>query len=666
MAEGAEEDSYSDKFVQSQIDYYKKHGLSGNNSDRLRINGALNQYQRIKNKRIKDGTWSLDQGVAEDMPPPENARKTQIAGTLPTYKKAADILNKTGVKGKALDFGAGLGMGTGELGPDAHSYEPFPGDKFKPHFVDVTKIPDNSYHKIVNLNVLNVVPNTGEHKIRDSIVKNIGRVLAPGGVALITTRGKDVLTIKGTPGEEPTSMISKIGTYQKGFTQKELLQYIQQTLGKGFEVSSIKLGPAGVMIKKLDHEDVAEGKEFGEGDIQRWALKSPENKEIYDEYAKVNQLAKKAWADKDGAAYTGLQNKRYYLRKLIGQKMSEQGVAEDDQQSTSVIPNVVYHGSPSDFNEFDPYATMDGGFYFTSDKKLALSFSKDEDGEIGTLYSAKLTINNPKEIDLHGQQQPSQEQMQKLFHQVKANGHDGVILHNVREFNGLGTQYVVFNPGQIKIISKYNNQNKEQGVAEDTYDNKFDAMMSKVTSKKSLNAREALELMDELIYQGGATYLEALDQASTSFEIDPAKLDKLYQQQAGSLDENESKPVDMKRWLRAYERNEDRNFHTENMLAVAKLVGDENDINAMKRMVRDQNDLGYLTDEQFAIRQVLYKKLWPLVKQKIQTSQTQSLEEEDPCWKGYHQYGMKDKNGKQVPNCVPVKETKSNILKGLM
>lgn len=24
-----------------------------------------------------------------------------------------------------------------------------------------------------------------------------------------------------------------------------------------------------------------------------------------------------------------------------------------------------------------------------------------------------------------------------------------------------------------------------------------------------------------------------------------------------------------------------------------------------------------------------------------------------PCWKGYTQYGMKDKNGKEVPNCVP-------------
>jgi len=32
------------------------------------------------------------------------------------------------------------------------------------------------------------------------------------------------------------------------------------------------------------------------------------------------------------------------------------------------------------------------------------------------------------------------------------------------------------------------------------------------------------------------------------------------------------------------------------------------------------------------------------------------IEEKGPCWKGYKQIGMKDKNGKQVPNCVPIDE----------
>lgn len=31
-------------------------------------------------------------------------------------------------------------------------------------------------------------------------------------------------------------------------------------------------------------------------------------------------------------------------------------------------------------------------------------------------------------------------------------------------------------------------------------------------------------------------------------------------------------------------------------------------------------------------------------------------ENKDPCWGGYEQIGMKKKNGKEVPNCVPVSE----------
>lgn len=31
--------------------------------------------------------------------------------------------------------------------------------------------------------------------------------------------------------------------------------------------------------------------------------------------------------------------------------------------------------------------------------------------------------------------------------------------------------------------------------------------------------------------------------------------------------------------------------------------------------------------------------------------------DDDPCWDGYEQIGMKKKNGKEVPNCVPVKES---------
>ena len=31
-------------------------------------------------------------------------------------------------------------------------------------------------------------------------------------------------------------------------------------------------------------------------------------------------------------------------------------------------------------------------------------------------------------------------------------------------------------------------------------------------------------------------------------------------------------------------------------------------------------------------------------------------EEGDPCTDGYEQYGMKDLDGRQVPNCIPIKD----------
>jgi hypothetical protein len=47
------------------------------------------------------------------------------------------------------------------------------------------------------------------------------------------------------------------------------------------------------------------------------------------------------------------------------------------------------------------------------------------------------------------------------------------------------------------------------------------------------------------------------------------------------------------------------------------------------------------------------------VRDKIQNTLKEILFESDnPCWKGYKQVGMKEKNGKQVPNCVPIKSKK--------
>ena len=36
------------------------------------------------------------------------------------------------------------------------------------------------------------------------------------------------------------------------------------------------------------------------------------------------------------------------------------------------------------------------------------------------------------------------------------------------------------------------------------------------------------------------------------------------------------------------------------------------------------------------------------------------ITEKSPCWKGYKQIGMKEKDGREVPNCVPIDEVEDN------
>ncbi len=179
------------------------------------------------------------------LPPPENAQRTQISGTLPTYIRADELLNELRPEGQTLDFGAGLGLSQKELGYD--TFEPYPREGFEPTFRSASDIPSSSYDRITNFNVLNVVP----RNVRDSIVSDIGRILAPEGVALITTRGRDVLSAGGTPGPEPMSVITSRNTYQKGFTPAELQEYVQNVLGPGYEVSRTRLGPAGVQVRRI-------------------------------------------------------------------------------------------------------------------------------------------------------------------------------------------------------------------------------------------------------------------------------------------------------------------------------------------------------------------------------------------------------------------------------
>jgi len=179
------------------------------------------------------------------LPPAENAARTQIIGTLPTYEKAGQMLSGAGARGRGLDFGAGLGEGAKRLPGQWDTYEPF-AKRWQPTYSDISQIPEEAYGQLTNLNVLNVVP----RETRDEIVQGIGRSMEPGGLGVITTRGRDVMSATGRPGPEPMSMITSRDTYQKGFTNPELQEYLRYMLGDRFNVEPARLGPAGAMIRK--------------------------------------------------------------------------------------------------------------------------------------------------------------------------------------------------------------------------------------------------------------------------------------------------------------------------------------------------------------------------------------------------------------------------------
>ena len=45
-------------------------------------------------------------------------------------------------------------------------------------------------------------------------------------------------------------------------------------------------------------------------------------------------------------------------------------------------------------------------------------------------------------------------------------------------------------------------------------------------------------------------------------------------------------------------------------------------------------------------------------------SDSKSLKNNNPCWKGYEPVGTKKKDGKEVPNCVPENKTASSAASG--
>ena len=113
-------------------------------------------------------------------------------------------------------------------------------------------------------------------------------------------------------------------------------------------------------------------------------------------------------------------------------------------------PVVVYHGTQTDFDTFDPTmedrnsaSLVEGGMFFTDDFGEAGEYGRPDEG--GMVKSFYLSLKNPYILDSDRKLDELERQENGKDFLVR-NGHDGVI----QAFPGTPTEFVVLDPRQIK------------------------------------------------------------------------------------------------------------------------------------------------------------------------------------------------------------------------
>jgi hypothetical protein len=116
-------------------------------------------------------------------------------------------------------------------------------------------------------------------------------------------------------------------------------------------------------------------------------------------------------------------------------------------------PLVVYHGSQSEFSEFDDDS------FFTDDYMNADGYASGE-----YVYDVYLSIKNPLILDCNGKkwddiETPYGTTTKEVVGNVDRNKYDGVIFNNIKDswiddvdYQDPSTVYVTFSPNQIKSV----------------------------------------------------------------------------------------------------------------------------------------------------------------------------------------------------------------------
>ena len=209
-------------------------------------------------------------GVANATQMAASYTSDKMLGTTNTYKKVYDYLGK-GYDGRILDASSGMGYGTrlgrDNYGLDVTDIEPYPHEtKYQflsdkdaytesgkdvkvtnprhPDYMDYEELDRlvksgevKPFDFIISNAVLNVLP----QDLRDSLVQHMGDLLAENGQMFINVRKVDeIRKLANNPKNvklgDHEAVESNNGNYQYGFSEPELIAYIQDALGDKFTV----------------------------------------------------------------------------------------------------------------------------------------------------------------------------------------------------------------------------------------------------------------------------------------------------------------------------------------------------------------------------------------------------------------------------------------------
>ena len=178
---------------------------------------------------------------------------TQITSTVNTYKKIGDWMKSQGMEGASvLDASSGLGKGTEalkEMGFNVEDVEPYPSEnRTAPTYLKYEDI-KGKYDVVISNAVLNVIPDDW----RADVLKNMADKVKPGGKMIINVRDakemekqKQKIELDSPSEILVTDKAGNIRAYQKGFTQKELADWVQSELGEGWQVETAKPSNSGI------------------------------------------------------------------------------------------------------------------------------------------------------------------------------------------------------------------------------------------------------------------------------------------------------------------------------------------------------------------------------------------------------------------------------------